>query len=238
MATPLNGSILRAFEILRLVQPDRPELTAARLGDELGLNAATAHRFLATLEEAGALVAVRRGTYRLGLGAAELGRMAEATNPIAPHVQPLIEALRDALRESVMVCRLGRAGPVCVAVAPADRPITVSINVGTTLDMLGSAQGRLWLAEMPEARRAAWLSGAPEPAELARIRTEGVALNLGDAEPDIAAVAAPIRDRRGACALTLSAFGPLTRFTPEAQARIRAQVLATAERIEAGLAGG
>jgi DNA-binding IclR family transcriptional regulator len=233
MSTPLNGSLLKGLEILALASRERPEITAGLVQQHLGMNGATAHRFLTTLEEAGALVAVRRGAYRLGAWAVELGRVAEATNPYVSLVQPRIERLREELGESVMVCRPGREGPTCICVAPADRPITVSIKVGTRLDNRTSAQGKLWLAEQLGAGRDTPPPEMPEKLrkDLTDIRRKGLAENLGEAEPDIAAVAAPVRDGRGNLMLTLSVFGLLGRFTPEFVKRARVAVVASAAEI-------
>lgn len=233
MSTPLNGSLLKGLEILALASRERPEITAALVQQHLGMNGATAHRFLTTLEEAGALVTVRRGAYRLGAWAVELGRVAEATNPYVSLVQPRIERLREELGESVMVCRPGREGPTCICVAPADRPITVSIKVGTRLDNRTSAQGKLWLAEQSRPTPGSIPANLPKVLlnQLDGIRRAGLAENLGEAEPDIAAVAAPIRNARGELILTLSIFGLLGRFTPEFLSRARPAVATAAAEI-------
>lgn len=231
MSTPLNGSLLKGLEILALASRDRPEITAAVVQRELGMNGATAHRFLSTLEEAGALVSVRRGAYRLGMWAVELGRVAEATNPYVSLVQPRIEQLREELGESVMVCRPGRDGPTCVCVAPANRPITVGIRVGTRLDNRTSAQGKLWLADQLGAGHDRAVPDVTEAlrTELATIARQGFAENLGEAEPDIAAVAAPVRGARGDLVLTVSVFGLLSRFSADFQVRARRAVKSAAE---------
>lgn len=247
MSTPLNGSILKSFEILRLITPERPELTAAMIEAELDINFATAHRLLASLEEAGALFSVRRGAYRLSLATAEMGRLAEATNPFMPRLQPLIDDLRTELNESVMVCRLSQSGPICVCVALSTRPITVSIRVGTTLSMLNSAQGRLWLAAMDATERNTAIDralaanpGASQPPEqeFIAIRKQGYAVNMGDVEADIAAVAAPIRDARGKPFLTVSVFGPVVRFGPDFLTEAKARMVEAARRIENDLRAG
>ena len=214
MSTPLNGSVLKAFAILRLITPERPEISATTVASELGMNTATAHRFLLTLEETGALGSHRRGYFHLGLATAELGRMTELTNPLSARLQPLISTLAEEIRESVMVCRLGRLGPTCIAVAAADRPITVNISVGTVLPIAATAQGKIWLAYMGAGERETWCSDheIPPEEELLRIRSQGFARNRGENEPDIAALAVPIMDENGKVALTLSTFGMLSRF--------------------------
>lgn len=215
MTTPLNASLLKGFEILGLFSRERPEISAREVVEELDTNTATAHRFLATLEEAGAISAVRRGTYRLSHMTAELGRLAEETNPLVAQVQPVLDALAADLGESVMACRLGRRGPICIAVATAPRPFAMGFRTGTILGLANSAQGRLFLAHMCADDRAAF---ADLPADLDAIRAAGVAQNDGSAEPDIGAVAVPVLSG-GAAILTLSMFGPLTRLSPEVRAR-------------------
>lgn len=211
MSTPLNASVLKAFGILELFTPERVELSAGDVARGAGISTATAHRFLLTLEQAGALTSTRRGQFRLGAKLRDLGRLAEASDPLAERAQPVITALARTLGESVMVCRLGRGGPQCIAVARADRPISVDIEVGTTLDMVSSAQGKLFLAHMAAPDRARWTGDADIPGADA-IRASGIAQNRGEVEADIAAIAMPLFDVTGAVQATMSIFGLLSRF--------------------------
>ncbi|MEM1298064.1 MAG: IclR family transcriptional regulator [Pseudomonadota bacterium] len=223
MSTPLNASVLKGFEILGLFSEGAPEISTATVVEGLGMNTATAHRFLMSLEECGALISTRRGHFMLGPRVEELGRLAEVSNGWSALVQPKLEALSKDLGESVMACRLSSNGPVCVAVAHSQQTISVNIRLGTLLPLHLSAQGKLWLADMPEASRSRKLKSLPVlgpiapdiealNAELATIRKQGFALNLGDNEPDIAAVSIPLRDRTERMCLSLSVFGLLSRF--------------------------
>lgn len=215
MTTPLNNSVLKGFDILRLFSSARPELGAARLMAELDMNAATAHRFLTTLEAAGAVMTVSRGRYRLGQLTADLGRIAAETNPLTAHIQPVLDDLAETLGESVMACRPSPAAPVCIAVATGSRPFAMGFRAGTLLGLTTSAQGKLLLAHMsaPERRRATENQALPSPpeAELRQILAQGYALNQGSAEPDVGAIAVPVL-ANGGFALSLSAFGPLGRI--------------------------
>lgn len=239
MATHINATVLKAFDVLELFGPERPEITAGTVAAELGLSRATAHRFLATLEAAGVLVAVGRGVFAPGPRLTRLGRMAEELNPLVGHVQDALEAIRRDLGESAMACRLSARGPLCIAVSPADRQISVNIKTGTTLPLLTTAQGKIWLAYMstPERaalqRRRAFEAGdldALEP-ELARIRADGCAFNLGSNEPDIAALAVPVLAADGHAVLTLSVFGMLSRFDADLLQRAETKLKATAARL-------
>jgi IclR family pca regulon transcriptional regulator len=219
MATSLNLSVLKAFDALDLLDETRPELTVEIVARELRLSNATAHRFLTTLEIAGVLSVVRRGAYAPGPRLSRLGHMAEKLAPLPPSLQPGLTRLRQDRGESVMACRFTPRGPLCVAVSLAQRPISVQIRTGTTLPMMCTAQGRLFLAGMAPRDRVQWATtqgetqqalAALEPV-LADLRTQGHALNRGDNEPDIAAVSVPVR-AGGRTALTLSVFGTLSRF--------------------------
>lgn len=219
MATSLNLSVMKAFDALDLFDETRPELSVEIVARELRMTNATAHRFMTTLEIAGVLTAVRRGVYAPGPRLSRLGRMAEDLSPLPPSLQAVLDRLRQDLGESIMACRFTPRGPLCVAVSLAQRPISVQIRTGTTLPMMCTAQGRLFLAGMPPRDRTQWVTSqgecqktltALEPL-LTRLQTEGHALNQGDNEPDIAAIAVPITVA-GRTVLTLSAFGTLSRF--------------------------
>ena len=245
MATPLNGSLLKGFAILKLITPERQEISAATVASELGMNTATAHRFLHTLEAAGALTSYRRGYYGLGQRIEELGRLAAETNPLAAVVQPILDKISRQLNESVMACRLGRYGPTCMSVAISDRPITVNITVGTVLPLHSSAQGKLWLAEMSEEERTSRLEQLPLlptsrntisdrkrlDEELELIRKQGYALNRGENEPDIGAVSVPVKAKDGHMLLTLSVFGMFSRFDNTLIERAKTKLFDAAETI-------
>lgn len=238
MATSLNLSVMKAFDALDLFDETRPELTVEIVARELRLTNATAHRFLTTLEVSGVLTSVRRGAYAPGPRLSRLGRMAEELAPLPPSLQAILDQLRQDLGESVMACRFTPRGPLCVAVSLAQRPISVQIRVGTTLPMLKTAQGRLFLAGMSAQARSQWVASQSESeASLAALepvleglRTSRIAMNRGDNEPDIAAVSAPISasDRT---VLTLSVFGMLSRFDDGFVARAETALTAAASTL-------
>ena len=229
MATKTNESLAKAFKILSLIDHNRPEITARIVVDELGLTLATAHRFLNTLVQLGALASYKRGSYCLGPRIWDLGRMEQLTNPLAQVVQPVIAAASEALNESVMASRLSRAGPICMAVARPNRPINIDVKVGAILPLHSTAQGKLWLASLStrdrSARLAAYTLSATTPntvqdrtileEELRDIRTRGYAVNRGENEPDLGAVSVPVFDGQDLIVLSLSVFGLVTKFTDD-----------------------
>ncbi len=243
MATPLNGSIVKGFEILSLFTEQRQQIDSALVAENLQMNNATAHRLLMTLEQVGALRSIRRGTFALGPKIGRLGWLAEEANSIAAVVTPKLEALSGHLNESVMACRLSRYGPTCIAVANSRRAISVHIKVGTLLPLNRSAQGKLWLAQMSEPERVKRLSAltisdreavVPNQMddELHLIQRQGYAVNLGENEPDIAAISMPLKNKEGQMELSISVFGMLSRFDPEFVHQAKQQLEATIQQLQ------
>lgn len=249
MGTPLNNSVLKAFEILELITPERQEITANVIAAELGMNTATAHRFLTTLNSIGALTSYRRGFYSLGPLIDDLGQMHQETNTLSTVVKPVIERASRDLYESVMVSKLTRGGPVCIAVSPSSRPINMNIMVGTVLPLHSTGQGKLWLAGMPKKERDARLAVYPLAAltaktiqdretleaELIRISEQGFATNIGENEPDLGAVSVPVLNEDNEIFLTISTFGALSRFDQDFIGRAVRRLRSSAQEIRDGL---
>ena len=82
MGTPRNHSVIKAFRILQAFTTHGSALTAAQVADAAELNAATAHRFLLTLEELGAVQRTGNRRFRLGVAVANLARGVEHSDLI------------------------------------------------------------------------------------------------------------------------------------------------------------
>lgn len=226
MATQINGSVLRAFEILRLFDEGRCEISAPVISRTLGINTVTAHRFLKSLEQAGALVATARGVYRLGYALVDLGGRALSQDNVAQVLQPVLDSLTRRFREATMAMVFEADMVTCVAKAVSTRPLYVDIRIGSRLEAYCTAHGKVWLAHLGEGRLERYLedvrlddfSGRTLTrrdallAELQAVRREGYALNLGEREADINAIAVPVLGRTGTILCSISMFGPSSRL--------------------------
>jgi IclR family pca regulon transcriptional regulator len=245
MTTPLNHSLIKGLAILDLFSDDRVEITAATVTRELGMNSATAHRFLATLEEAGALVSLKRGSYALGHRMVEIGRLAMRINPLGALVQPVIEQISHDLNESVFAGRLVRNGVACIATASSRRDVMLSIPVGRVFELHATSHGKVWLASMSPADLEARLDSMDLArftdktitsrkkilAEIDLVRSRGYATNLGERESEMGAVAVPVLSPAGEIVLSMSVFGLYSRFDEELVARAIASLQAAAARL-------
>lgn len=226
MGTQINGSVVRAFEILRLFDQGRPQISGPTVSKALGLSAITAHRFLKSLERAGAIVATQRGVYRLSFSLADLGGRALAQDNVAAVVQPVLESLSGSVGEASMAMVFEAEMMTCIAKAVSTRPLFVDIRIGSRLDAYCTAHGKVFLAHLDQGRLDRYLDAVPREAfsgrtltdrtallaELRAVRRRGYALNLGEREPDVHAVAVPLHARSGEIVCTLSVFGPASRL--------------------------
>jgi IclR family pca regulon transcriptional regulator len=226
MAPQINGSVVKAFEILKLFSEQRPLLSSADIVSELGLNAITAHRFLKTLEHVGAVVPEARGIYRLGYLFADLGDRVLRDDALAQVIQPRLNRVTDRLNEAAMATVFRGDMVVCIARSVSRRALSVDIRVGSRLEAYCTAHGKLWLAHLPEAERRRYFADVrrirftrntlvDEPAlmgELDAIAARGYAVNDCEREDGIRAVAVPVTTRSGRMIAGLSVFGPSPRM--------------------------
>lgn len=229
MATQLNNSVSKAFDILRLFGRGRQRVSAADVVRELGMNAITAHRFLKTLEAEGALVQVSKGSFRLGYMLVDLGDRALEQDRLGQLLQPLLEEITSDLKEASMATIYQTGMVVCVARAMPQRSLSVDIRVGDRLEAYCTAHGKMWLAHVSAREREKYLSSlkfeaftnrtianrAELESEIDLSRQRGFSYNMGEREEGITAIAVPVLTSGGRMVAGLSMFGPTSRINRE-----------------------
>lgn len=251
MTTPLNGSVVKAFDILNLFHASRSEITAGYVQENLGMNFITAHRFLRTLESVGALVAVDKGRYRLGYALVDLSQKATEETNLAAILQPQLVAVTKDIQEASMATGFDGQMVVCIAKAASPHPLFVDIRVGSKLEAYCTAHGKLWLAFMDEAKLDQYLDAVvlrqATPAsivdrdklldELREVRRTKTAYNYEERDAGIVAVAVPVLARTGKLICGLSVFGPPHRLTEAALSIAADRLRSAAQAVISGLYG-
>ena len=231
----INGSVVKAFQILSLFSSDRREISAATLAERMGFNAVTSHRFLRTLEATGALVSTGKGSYELGYLLADLGAQVSDTDNLSNIVQPVLETLTRRVGEGSMATLFDGEFAICIAKAVPDRPLFVDVRKGSRLEAYCTAHGKLWLADLPPAQLERYMATVKlDPvssatgtsreqllAELDTVRRDGVSFNRAEREVDIHAIAVPVMSRGERMGCGLSAFGSAARFSEKLMAGFR-----------------
>ena len=239
------GSVTRAMALLDALAESDSGLGVNELARRIGVNASTASRLLATLEERGpGRARPAGGPYRLGLRLVALADRVLGQLDVRQRARPLLERLverdrRDGHAVGPERRRGGHRGlrPVAVergqhgAARAPERP--ARDRGGQDRAGLRGA-GRRAARGRATARPATPSARSPTrprcAAELAAVRERGYAEAIGEREPDLGAVAAPVFGRGGELAAILGLQGPVARLPAGHAARdARAAAAAAAE---------
>ena len=220
-------SVKKIGPILELFSPERPEWRLTDVARELDMPKSTVHDLLESLVDVGLLATGQRGRYRLGSGVLSLSERMRAALDFRKHALADMQALSDSVLETVALAVLERHEVVYVERVEGRHPRVrlTGIRVGTTAPAHSTAVGKVLLANCepdavrllmddelrPMTRRTITDMETLER-ELVRVRARGFAVDLCETAPDIACVAAPIRDRYETVVAALSVCMPAYRF--------------------------
>jgi len=222
MSIPPSGeyvqSLARGLAVIKAFSAERPAMTLSDIARATDLTRATARRFLLTLEELGYVRSDGRD-YSLTPRVLELGFSYLSSLSLPEIAQPHLEAFSRAVGESSSASVLDGNEVVYVARVPTRRIMTVNITIGTRFPAHATSMGRVLLANLPAAERAAFLAEFhAEPltpftittpdalgAELDRVREQGWSLVDQELEFGLRSLAAPVhRGDRVVAAINVS----------------------------------
>jgi IclR family acetate operon transcriptional repressor len=215
----------KTMEVLSLFSLTRREIGVVEVAESLGRPKSTVSRWLAAMERAGFLQRdAESGRYRLSLRLAALGEVARQTTTLQRTARPLLGWLAEQTGETANLTVLIGLEAVNVEVADSPRPVMHIGWVGRRLPIHATASGKALLAHAGGALVTALLARGlerftPETitegdalrAELELVRARGYATVWAELEPDLAAVAAPVRDHRGVVVAAIAIGGPVSR---------------------------
>jgi DNA-binding IclR family transcriptional regulator len=191
-----------------------------------GMPPAKAHRYLASFCRSGYVERdAETGRYRLGSLALRLGLNAMNGLDIVRVARPLLGEARDALGHSVLLAIWGSRGPTVVQMEQTRSPISVTTRVGLVLPLLSSSTGRVFATWLPRAETHELLAqelaraarsrppGVPTTAAQAEalfqeVRKHGIARVMGQLNPGVSALSAPVLDHSGQIVAVISTLGP------------------------------
>ena len=186
-----NGStrtVDRAFDLLAAVTESPTGASLSELARATGLSPATASRLLGTLAKRGLVRRDEQGTYRAGLGLMQMAALVLRGEPLYELAGAHLAALAEATNETA---NLGIAVDADRALylrqVAGDHRVQTASWTGRTIPRHGTAMG-------------AALAGELEP--------HGYAVSRGTLEPDITAIAVPVRDYHDKIVAALSIIAP------------------------------
>ncbi len=150
---------------------------------------------------------------------------------------PALSALRDATGESAQLYRRQGDQRICVAAAERMSGLRDSVPVGAALTMgAGSAAQVLLAWEDADKLHRALSSARFNAAALSAVRRRGWAQSVGEREPGVASVSAPVRGPNNRVIAAVSISGPIERLGRQPGRLHAAAVVATATKLSEFLA--
>ncbi|MFW3118189.1 allantoin/glyoxylate utilization operons negative regulator [Mycolicibacterium mageritense DSM 44476 = CIP 104973] len=238
-------SVDRALHALEILAREG-EAGVTELAADIGVHKSTASRLLGSLEERELVEQVHeRGKYRLGFGILRLANAVSGRLDVSQQGREICERFAAEIGETVNIAVLRSHYAVNVDQARGPSAVGTQNWVGTLTPLHATSSGKVLLAFMaPEARRelleAAGLTRFTERTitsiddleqALIPVPGDGYAVSLEELEHGLNAVAAPIRDHRGAVIAALSVSGPVYRLTEERTKEIVPAVVAAADAV-------
>ena len=144
--------------------------------------------------------------------------------------------LLDTTGESAQLYRRQGDERICVAAAERLHGLRDSVPIGSVLSMqAGSAAQTLLAWEEPDRLHRGLMGARFTATMLAGVRRRGWAQSVGEREPGVASVSAPVRAPSGRVVAAVSVSGPLERLTRTPGRMHAAAVLAAGNRLTEAL---
>ncbi len=236
------GSVARAIALLDALAESETGLGVNELARRIGVNASTASRLLATLEASGLVERSPGGPFRLGLRLVALSDRVLGQLDVRQRARPLLTRLAAQTGETATLSVPSGGDAVTVDFVPSGSSVVSMARLGRPSVLHATAVGKIVLAfgASGDARPAADSLPAytertiTDPRalldEVQSVRERGYAEAIGEREPDLGALAAPVFGRGGELSAILGVQGPASRMPSATRKALRVPLLeATAE---------
>ena len=199
----------------------------ASLVQATGLARPTAHRLATALEHHRLVARDLQGRFVLGPRLRELATAA-GEDRLLEAAHPVLARLRDITGESAQLYRRQGDSRVCVAGAERLTGLRDTVPVGATLTMKAGSAAQILLAwEEPDRLHRGLREARFTATALSAVRRRGWAQSVGEREPGVASVSAPVRGPGGRVVAAVSVSGPIERLTRQ-PGRLHAQIVCAA----------
>lgn len=224
------ASVQRAIAVLDALAEAQSDLGTNEIARRTGINPSTVSRLLATLADGGLVDHdSATGRYRLGLRFIHLGNAVLGRADLRETARPYLTALVEETGETATLCAPALHEAVTIDYVQSRSSVQSVARIGRPSVAHATAVGKVLLAcggHLPDGPLEAFTPRTITDREtLAReietVARQGYAQALGEREPDLNALAAPIYGAGGQLAAILGIQGPAGRFDAR---RMRAAV--------------
>lgn len=226
-----------ALQVLETLANANGDMGVTALASALETTKSRIHRHLRTLVSLGYISqSEQTERYRIGARLIALGRAASGSADFTSVAMPHMRVLRDTTGQAVSLGQVEENGIRILNTMPGTMQIEVGVRPGSLLGFHNSAQGKVYLASLPAARRDALI---PDPIpqatdftitdraglirHIAEVSGQGWATAPNETMLGLNALACPIRNAEGDVVVTI-AIVSLTQYigTPPDPAQIAA----------------
>jgi IclR family acetate operon transcriptional repressor len=244
-------ALSRGLAVLEALAATEGGATLTVLAEMLKLPAPTAHRLLATLEQAAYVQQGAGGEWLIGVRAFRVGSAFLDHRNLVVQAYPRLKRLMEASGETTNLAVTDDGEAVFVEQVQCRELMRMSTKIGARAPLHASGVGKAMLAAMADGAVAATLVKRglirhtantivdPErlAAELRTTRERGYAIDNEEHADGLRCVAAPIWDDNGEPWAAISLAGPTSRITIERIDELGRLVRTTADGITAALGG-
>lgn len=245
----MSQTVDRALSILPLLAEGPANLE--QVSQRLGVHKSTALRLLRTLHEHGIVHRQQDRRYRLGARLFALAQEAIENLDVREIAHPYLTRLNEKTGHTVHLAVYEEREVLYIDKVESRYPVRMYSRIGKPVAITVAAVAKLLLADLPEAERRALAESLDFPqytarsipnaatflAELAKVREQGWATDLGGHEESINCVGAPIRGADGRVIAAMSISAPNVVVSADELLTLLPLVRRTAEAISAEYAG-
>ena len=245
----MSQTVERALSILHLLAEGPADL--GKVADRLGVHKSTALRLLRTLHEHGLVYRQSDQRYRLGARLFALAQEAMENLDVREIAHPHLVRLNEECGHTVHLAVYEENEVLYIDKVESRYPVRMYSRIGKPVAITVAAVAKLLLADLPEPQRRAVAEkleyhmytsrSTPNAAaflkELAAVREQGWATDLGGHEESINCVAAPVRGTDGRVVAAMSVSAPNVVVTADELLTLLPLVRRTAEAISREYSG-
>jgi DNA-binding IclR family transcriptional regulator len=240
-------SVENAMTVLLALERGAGPMTLTQVAEGCGMQTSKVHRYLVSLGRVGLVSqSPRSGRYDLGpsmrrLGAEALRRMDEIGL-----ASEYLADLRDRTRHTIALLAWGERGPVAMRWEPGAYPLPITVRIGSTLPVLTTSAGRVFLTHLPDALTEPIVRAerGADPASIsneklarikAEVRRQGCAVTTDAMIPGATAIAAPVFATEASLPLVVVIVLPRSHAAPAIVSEMCTELLASTKEISSEL---
>lgn len=247
-------SVGRALNLLDVFLTHRSEVSLTELAVSCGMNKATAHRLLKTLESRGYVQkSLEYQKYSLGVRVFELGAVFQNQLDIRRAAMPEMTSLVEQTGQAAFLCVRDGDHALCLErIEGRHRARIYALRLGERQPLHCGAAPRALMSGMSDAEVLAYAARTGLPAytpqtitragdlltNVRGIQTDGYSVSQEDVSLGVAAVGAPVRDHLGHVVASISVSGIASTYTAERIVDLADEIQSAAYRLSCAIGYG